>query len=247
MEFDCKFKINSEQENINLVATDENGNTAVIYNGPVKYVDPLKLDCNQIKIEDEGIIECKTNRKVKYTIEVDNKKESKEGADIFIYKIENQENKKYPISVKVEDEQGLKQEYVKEVEVDKGVFDAKMWVVKSEFPNQSYNLYSVYAQATKDADFEATYVDTIYGYSSGDKKVYQGGSGRAKIFARSDLPKDQEILVKTDKSYYTGCVDKCAQRNFEIKIYSTKNPNKTIFYKCKSAILLEIIVECNKQ
>jgi hypothetical protein len=248
MEFDCKFKINSEQENINLVATDENGNTTVIYNGPVKYVEPLKLDCNQTKIEEEGIIECKTNRKIKYTIEVDNKKESKEGADIFIYKIENQENKKYPISVKVEDEQGLKQEYVKEVEVDKGVFDAKMWVVKSG--DNPYNtVYNVYAWANKDADFEANLYETIheYSYQTGVEKTYPGASGRAKIFARSDLPKDQEILVKTDKLVLTGCESICSEKNYEIKIYSTKNPDKNIIYSCKGGLGGTMLTSCNKK
>jgi hypothetical protein len=248
MEFDCKFKINSEQENINLVATDENGNITVVYNGPVKYVEPLKLDCNQTKIEDEGIIECKTNRKVKYSIEVDSKKESKEGADIFIYKIENLENKKYTISVKVEDEQELKQEYVKEIEVDRGVFDAKMWVVKSG-DNYLNTVYNVYAWANKDADFEATLFETIYEYDhmTGVEKKYPGVTARAKIFARSDLPKDQEVLVKTDKLVVTGCVSICSEKNYEIKIYSTKNPEKNIYYTCKGGLGGTMLTSCNKK
>jgi hypothetical protein len=54
IDFACKFNINSDTENINLIAADENNNQTVIYNGPVKFVEPLTLDCNQIKIEDEG-------------------------------------------------------------------------------------------------------------------------------------------------------------------------------------------------
>jgi hypothetical protein len=247
IDFTCKFKINSDIENINFVATDENGNQSMIYNGPVKFVEPLTLDCNQSKIEDEGIIECKTNRKVKYTIEVDSKKESKEGTDIFIYKIENQENKKYPISVKVEDEQGLKQEWVKEVEVDRGVFEAKMWVVENGTrPNMSYD---VYAWASKDADFEANMSQTIYeyDYSTGAEKIYPGKSGRAKIFQRSDLPKGQDTLVKSDKFVITGCVGICYKTTYEIKIFSVKNPDKQVYYICNGGLGGTMLTSCNKK
>jgi hypothetical protein len=192
-------------------------------------------------------IECKTNRKVKYTIEVDGKEESKEGTDIFIYKIENQENKKYPISVKVEDEQGLKKDWIKDVEVDRGVFEAKMWVVENGTrPNMSYD---VYAWASKDADFEANMSQIIYeyDYSTGAEKSYPGKSGRAKIFQRSDLPKGQDTLVKSDKFVVTGCVGICYKTTYEIKIFSVKNPDKQVYYICNGGLGGTMLTACNKK
>jgi hypothetical protein len=68
--------------------------------------------------------------------------------------------------------------------------------------------YDVYAWASKDADFEANMSQIIYeyDYSTGAEKSYPGKSGRAKIFQRSDLPKGQDTLVKSDKFVVTGYV-----------------------------------------
>jgi hypothetical protein len=247
--FECKIPLTDSKENkISITLVDELNNNTKISPKLVKVVDPLKLECNENKIANEGIIECNTNRKVKAVLQVDDKKTEFKDSTKLEYKIDSNDAKTFKIALEVQDEFNIKKEFKKEILVDKEPYDASMWVETIRNDKEYYIQYNVYAKANKDSDFEAYSKATLVEYPdfNSEPKYTYYPTERAKVFTRSDLPKNEVVLVKSNKYGFTGCESICLFEDYTVNIHPVNNPEKIIVYLCKSSILKGSISKCYK-
>jgi hypothetical protein len=247
-QMNCKIDLGPTKDaNFSLTVTDELNNQITTQSKNVKVVDPLKLECDENKIINTGVINCSFNRNINGKFILDDKTIELKNTKVIEHKIENPANKGYKINIKGTDEFNFSQEFVKDIVVDTEPFEASMWVEQSA--NRTKTEYNVYARANKDSDFEAYYQDTIHTWADDNSPVVKkpGNSGRAKVFQRSDLPKNQTVLVKQSSTVGIDCHSYCVERVYSINLHPVNDPNKIIVYTCTAGIDTNLISSCKRK
>lgn len=244
----CKIVIKDGKYTSNLSIIDQAGNISKLSNNTeVKLVEKGILECMENDAQNNGKMICKGNKngfvssdKFKDTINI--------VANVPIELPIPLENEKLNTgSIKYTDEHDISSVFDYKYNVDTNPYDASMWVERLD--GNGAATYRVLAKANKDSDFEA--YKTVYSHVINEttgvyKKSLLYTGVRSKIFSRSDLPKDQTVLVKSDTNAYTGCAYYCESVNYRINIHPNNNPERIISYNCEGGIISNTIIKCSR-